>query len=369
MLVCFNTLSADTRAAFENQESNYMTFQSILSHAARRVDYVADEKTYNVHTMNDMIRTKMNDIFGLNYASANTRDRRRAWDAHKKEFFALIEDSIIDRMARGYKENPFFMDWVEYRNLMNGDKNEFKVNDQSLLQVSKFAGNHHDLDRQKVLPGRAFSIPTSWYGIKVYADWEEFANGRIDWADLIDRMYRSVEKARMDAIFAMVSKMKEIAPTDMKLDVNPATTNVNQVVELAELIRSVTGYDVAFVGTRVGLNKLSGMVPYDCWSGDMKNEKNQKGKLGHFEGYTIVEIERVNAYGTHTEITDPNGILILPIDPQFKPIIVVNEGDVIYFEQGANRELHDATVEAELSYQEGVALVANQAFGHLNMVS
>lgn len=368
MLVCFNTLSANTRAQFEN-EANYMDFQKLMQSASRRVEFVAANATYSVAQANEMIRAQMNKIFGLDYKNSNRRDRRRAYENHKHELFALIEDTILDRMNSGWGDNPFFTEWVQYRNLMDGDKNEFYVPDTSLLQVSKFAGNHHDLDRQKILPGRAFSVPTSWYGIKVYSDWEEFAMVRIDWADMIDRMYRSVNQARMDAIYTMFSQLKTIAPTDMKLDVNTSSTTVNQIVELAELVKSVAGYDVALIGTRVALNKLTAMTQYDAWSGNMKDEKNNTGMLGHWEGYQLVAIPRVNAYGTHTEVTDSKSVLIMPVDPEFKPIIVVNEGDVMYYEQGANRELHDMTVEAELAYQEGVALVANQAFGHLNITA
>ena len=370
MLVQFSTLSADSRATFKNSEDAYKQFQGMLSFAARRVDYTdANGDVYSLPKMNGMIREQFNAILGIDYAASDRRTRRRAWDAHCKECYALIEDTIANRMANGWSDDPFFQAWVRYANVANGDKNEFYVPDTALLQVSKFAGNHHDLDRQKVLPGRAFSIPTSWYGIKVYADWEEFAMGRIDWADLTDRMYRSISQARMDAVFAMFNNLKKVAPTDMKLDVNTSSTTVQDIVTYAELVKSVAGYDVALVGTKVALNKLTSMVSYDAWSGNMKDEKNRTGKLGQFEGYDLVEIPRVNKYGTHTEITDNQTILIMPYDPDFKPIIVVDEGDVIYDERGMNRELQDLTVEGELAYQEGIALVANQAIGALNLVA
>lgn len=366
MLVCFNALSPDTRAKFQNDEGAFTTFQRIMNHASRRVEFVAEDKTYSVSQINDMIRAQMDNIFGINYAQANRKERRRAYNQHRLELFAMIEDAIIDRRAQGFGDNPFFIQWAQYRNLANGEKNEFIVRDASLLQVSKFAGNHHDIDRQKVLPGKPFTVPTNWYGIKVYADWEEFAFGRIDWADMIDRMTRSADKHRLDAAFTMFQQLKTIAPTDMKLTLNASTTT-NQVVEFAEIVKSVSGYDVAFIGTKAALNKLTGMVSYDAWSGNMKDEKNQMGRLGHFEGYSLIEIPRVNAYGTHTEITDNSTILVLPLDPEFKPLLVVDEGDVSYYETGMNRELHDMTVEAELGYEEGIALAANNAFGALEI--
>ena len=41
--------------------------------------------------------------------------------------------------------NARFMDLVQEINIANGDQNEFYVEDNSLLQVSRFAGNHHDV--------------------------------------------------------------------------------------------------------------------------------------------------------------------------------------------------------------------------------
>lgn len=72
--------------------------------------------------------------------------RRQAWRDHNKEIATLIEDVIADKMNSGWNTaNARFMEYVDERNIAEGDANEFFVEDNSLLTVSKFAGNHHDI--------------------------------------------------------------------------------------------------------------------------------------------------------------------------------------------------------------------------------
>ena len=73
--------------------------------------------------------------------------RRQAWREHNKEIASLIEDVVVDKMNSGWSAaNAKFMEYVREINLADGDKNEIYVEDNSLLQVSKFAGNHHDIN-------------------------------------------------------------------------------------------------------------------------------------------------------------------------------------------------------------------------------
>lgn len=67
--------------------------------------------------------------------------RRQAWRDHNKEIATLIEDVIVDKMNSGWNTaNARFMEYVEERNIAEGDANEFFVEDDSLLTVSKFSG-------------------------------------------------------------------------------------------------------------------------------------------------------------------------------------------------------------------------------------
>nr|DAY89445.1 MAG TPA: capsid protein [Caudoviricetes sp.] len=347
--------------AFEGKEENISEFNTLLLNTSNRI-----YDKYSKDEANSIIRTQLNTILG--YTDGMTpMKRRQAWRLHAPEIYSIIEDVIADKMVSGWGENPFFEQFCETKNLALGDKNEFYVEENSLLQVSQFAGNHHDIVRQKVGFGKSFTVETSRYAIKVYQDYELFRAGKVDFAKLIDKMYLSIEKYRKDAIYTAFMKAEENLPTDLVIDNQVTEESVSDIIDLAEEIKTVTGKDVIFVGTKVALQKLARTVNYNLWSDAMKDELHKTGELGAWEGYQLIAIPRVNELNSRKEVTDNTKILIVPNDPEFKPIKIVNEGDVAYYETGMDGSKKDMTIDAELAYIEGIAVVINQLYGVVNI--
>lgn len=138
-ITCF---SANTLAQFDNKYENMLTFNSLMMDASERV--------YNKYSKEDtqtILRNQFDKVLGINFKTATKMKRRQAWRDHAKEIATLIEDVIVDRMNSGWNEsNARFMEYVEEVNIADGDANEFYVEDNSLLTVSKFAGDHHDIN-------------------------------------------------------------------------------------------------------------------------------------------------------------------------------------------------------------------------------
>ena len=129
-------------AQFENNYDNMLKFNEVLLDASRNV-----YSEYTKEETDKIIRTQFDRIMGIDFKNASRMERRQAWRDHSKEIASLIEDVIVDKMNSGWNAaNAKFMEFVEEINIANGDVNEFYVEDNSLLQVSKFAGNHHDVD-------------------------------------------------------------------------------------------------------------------------------------------------------------------------------------------------------------------------------
>lgn len=222
--------------------------------------------------------------------------------------------------------------------------------------------------RQRVREGKGFTIDTSKYVIKVYADFELFMLGRVDFPEMVDRMYQSIEQYRMAALFTAFASMDTSLPSDMKTSVAFGTATLSDIIDQIEAVKAATGKDILLVGTRPAAQRLQNIVTYNLWSGNMKDELNQKGVLGNFYGYDVLALDRVNLPGTRTSVfsvADNKKIYIMPVDPEFKPIKRVNSGDVTYFERGMDGTLQDMTIEAELWYEEGIGLVINELFGEI----
>lgn len=359
-LRCF---SANTVAQFDNSYENMQKFNELLINAANRVyvDYSADET-------NQMIRTQADKIFGIDFKNATAMKRRQAYREHSKEWASLVEDVIVDRMNSGWNtSNARFMQFVRDVNIADGDKNEFYVEDNSLLQVAKFAGNHHDIIRQHVKPGKSFSIETSWYVIKTYADYEAFQLGKIDFATMVDKMYATIEQYRYAALYTAFMSADKSLPTDMKLSTDILDSTKNTIIERIEAVKAVTGKDVILVGTRTAIQKLQSTVTYNMYSSAMKDEQNKNGILANWEGYECLALDRVNKAGTRESVfsaDDNKKIFIIPVG--IEPFIIrVNEGDVIYTEAGMDGTTMDMTATADIRYQEGVGVVISELFGEI----
>lgn len=117
---------------------------------------------------NDKIREVMFSILGVD-EHATRKELRRAIRSHRNEVFEVIEETVENLLVSGWGNNPFFNEFVEIKNLSDGDTNEFYVKDDVILTVSEISGNHHDLIRQRLAEGQTFRVKTSWYGVKFLA--------------------------------------------------------------------------------------------------------------------------------------------------------------------------------------------------------
>lgn len=359
-ITCF---SANTVAQFENNYDNMLQFNGVLMDASHKV-YAG----YSKEEADTIIRNQFDKIMNIDFKNATPMKRRQAWRDHGKELASLIEDVIVDKMNSGWTEaNAKFMEFVEEVNIANGDVNEFYVEDNSLLQVSKFAGNHHDVVRQAIKPGKSFRIETSWYVIKVYADFEAFQLGKIDFATLVDRMYKSIEDYRYSALYTVFMSADQSLPTDMKLETAISEATKDAIIEQIEAVKAVTGKEVILVGTRTAIQRLQSTINYNMFSDSMKDERNNNGLLGNWEGYECLALSRVNKTGTRDSIftaEDNKKIFIMPVGGE-KFIKRVNEGDVIYTEAGMDGTTMDMTSTVDIRYKEGIGIVINELFGEI----
>lgn len=138
--------SAHTLAQFDNNYDNVLTFGALMMDAAHGVyDKYSKEDTQTI------LRKQFDKVLGINFKTATKMQRRQAWRDHNKEIATLVEDVLVDKMNSGWTSaNARFMEYVEEVNISEGDANEFFVEDGSLLVVSKFAGNTHDINSNSV---------------------------------------------------------------------------------------------------------------------------------------------------------------------------------------------------------------------------
>ena len=98
----------------------------------------------------DAIRKACFEFLGLTKDSTDKQIKRALNSEKGTQFFEVIEEIVDTQIAYGLSESEFFNDYVESKNMKDGDRNEFWVDDEVLLTVSKVNGDHHDLKLDRV---------------------------------------------------------------------------------------------------------------------------------------------------------------------------------------------------------------------------
>ena len=128
-----------TRNAFENDATQFNHFSKLLVDTAKR-----SVQEYTQEEANKVIVDKFRKALGIE-PTDNAVKVRRAIRANQHLVFTIIEETIEEMIITGWAANPFFMNYVDSRNLAIGDENDFYVADDSILSVSKVSGNHHNI--------------------------------------------------------------------------------------------------------------------------------------------------------------------------------------------------------------------------------
>ena len=154
------TFGATVQSAFDGDNEAFVQFSELLIDSAR-----GEVKDVSAKEASKKIVEKFRAALGIE-PTDRPQAIKRAIRANKDLVFTLIEETIEEMIITGWMENPFFMQFVETKNLALGDENDFYVEDDSILSVSKVSGNHHNMIRQRMGAGRHFSVAGEWFGIK-----------------------------------------------------------------------------------------------------------------------------------------------------------------------------------------------------------
>lgn len=317
----FMQFDMNVKNVFENDESNYDSFNKLM------LDYSHDMLDgISAREANDKIVEIFRNIIGCDEKSTKA-EIRRGIRRNQNLIFDLIEVVIDDALISGWQENPFFKEFVEVRNLALHDKNEFYVPDDSVLSVMKVSGNHHDLLRQRLGAGKTFSVETSWYGIKVYAEFERLLTGLEDFSTLVGKITEAFDRYVNQALYETLIGIGTTLGSQWYKASAINDTTKETLRTLVMDVSMATGSEVVIMGTYAALSKVYDLTNVSWASGDMKNEKYTTGRFGYWEGIRLVELKQGFKLNDTTQYLIANDVLfIMPvgIEPMIK---LVYEGD------------------------------------------
>jgi hypothetical protein len=313
--------------------------------------YRNDVQNYSKGKANEVIRSAFVDIIGSDTPSY--KEFRR----HKTEIFEIIEEVLEQTVVDGLVQSSFFDQFVDYRDEKLGDTKEFYVEDRSMLVVSRHAGNHWDIRRQKLNIGDTFTVQTESLAVAIYTDFKRFLAGRLDWDALIRKVGEGFLNEVNSRIYTSFMNTISTLPTEFKAT---GTFDEAKLLEIAEHVQASNGYaPLVIAGTRKALSKLTGKETLA--SEKMKDQLNQKGVLEYWNGYSLLTIPQSHKANTFDFMIDNDRLMILPAN--IKPIKVVREGEPMIKEVSDGLTNLDQSMEYKFIDSFGVACVFNALYG------
>ena len=352
------------RSAFNDDATQFANFQQLLVDAARK-----QVKEYSAQEANAKIVEKFKAALGIE-ENDRAPQIRRAIRANQGLVFSIIEETVEEMIISGWMSNPFFMEYVETKNLALGDTNDFYVGDDSILSVSKVSGNHHNMIRQRLGAGRHFAVTTEWFGLKIYSDFERVLTGAEDWASFVLKVSEAVNRYLYDALYAALRGAKDNLGANWVKSGALDVANKATLVKLCQDISMATGSEVTIFGARSALSSLSAMADVNWAPESVKQEYySNGGVLGNWEGFKVAEIgqglKRGAAINSATVeyMLDTDRLYIIPTSVSNKFIKVVNEGDTQISQVTDKDTNRDMSYEYEMMFKMGIAVMLSTVFG------
>ena len=288
----------------------------------------------------------------------------RSWRNHKNEIFTIMEDVLNTNLPLAWENSTFYNQFVETKNGALGDKNEFIVEDNSVLVASRFAGNHWDTDRKKLHGKRSFSVDTEWFYVHVYDDLERFLKGIITLPEMVAKMQKAMQNSIDDRIFTAFNGAGTYLPAAFQVS---GTYDRIKMTELIQKVQYASQKNVVLAGTKTALSAIADGINSDWISASQKEELATTGSVLKNTGLGVVGIEIPQTFvrGTYDFKVDNKSIYVLPDNEKF--IKVYFEGDTRARELGST-DTHDQTIDTQIQTKIGVGCVFSNVFGKYTTV-
>lgn len=271
--------------------------------------------------------------------------------------FSLVEELLSATVVEDLQSDEFFNKMVDFRNLAEGDKNVFRIEDNTLYIVSEAADGTQGIRRQRLGDAKEQSIPTSLKVVKIYEELNRILSGRIDFIELVDRVAKSFRRKLLDDVYTL---WNGITANDIGgATFYPAAGSYSESTLLdiiAHVEAAAGGKKATVIGTAKAIRNLAQSVTADSAKEDLYN----MGYYGNFYGTPVVKLPQRHKVGSTTFAIPDNVITVIAGDE--KPIKCVYEGDPIMI-------MGDPNVKGDLSqeyfYAEkyGIGLVLSAGTG------
>ena len=306
--------SSHVNTIFANADTSYDEMKNVMFDLATHRDmYDEDGKIIPRQVAEDNLHKFWMNFFQLE-EKYTPREYNRAMDAHEKEFFQVIEETVDEYIAWGMRENEVFNQLVNAKSRALGQDNLFWVPDRDiLLSVNEVGTSHSDYALQQIGMGKSYTVPVKRYGAAVGMELNAYMAGQVQWDRLISTLAKSFAMKQQTQIYNLVQNAASKLPVTTGFvgtgAFSPATKDA-----VDEIIGNVSaandGAKVVAVGTHNALKQFTKLGDVKWASAQAKQDIYDMGRLGNYEGTDLMAVQQRFADSSlTTKIFDDKKIL------------------------------------------------------------
>lgn len=272
--------------------------------------YSVNGENLSVSAINDTLRDQFKEIAGT----------YNLYRENKTKVYSLVETLLDDILPTKVLQR--YADFAETQTFAQGTKPVF-IRKTGKMRAKQFITKVGLAGRYEVfaLGEKSFEVATSAIGGAAAIGFEEFLDGRVDWAELVNIVLEGMDELILREIAKALMASIEQLPAANRV----AATGFNEE-GMDRLISVVSAYGTPVIYcTREFATK---MIPQEGWISDsMRDERWANGFLANYKGVRVVLLPQSFEDETNaTKVIDPGYAWIMPTGSSEKPVKIAFEG-------------------------------------------
>lgn len=280
--------------------------------------YSFEGKTLSYEAMNETLRAELNELAG-NYS---------LYRENRNLIFSMIEETLDEVLPK--KVIQQYDQFAEVKTFAQGDKPVFRRPLSQRNRAKQFVtrvglAGMYEVFKLGPAENESFEVRTSAIGGAAQIGFEEFLDGRVDFAEvtkiIMDGMDELIYK---EVAAALNASINQLPPANRVAAAGFDEAAMDRLIMIAAAYGTPTIYCTYEFAVR--------MIPQEAWryTEAMKTELWNTGRLASYKGTKVVILEQGFEDETNTrKVIDPGYAWIIPTGADGKPVKIAFEGGTI----------------------------------------
>lgn len=326
---------------------NLVTLAKTVAHAnpSAKTTFSFEGENFSYSDLNDTLRYELNELAG-SYA---------LYRENKNTIFQILEETIDDVLPQKVLQQ--YGQFAEVKQFAQGERPIFtqKITAASKRRAKQFITKVGLAGIYEVfkLDGKSYEIETSAFGGAAQIGFEEFLDGRVEFADVLDILMEGLD----ECVYLEIERALKATVSTLP-QANKVVTNDFIEAEMDRLISIVDSYGskaaiyctFEFAAKMLPLGSAGGN--YDRWSDGMKEAYWNNGYFATYKGHQVIVLpQSFEDENNNTKVIDPRYAWIMASGAK-KPVQIAFEGQTII------REIENADMSREVQAYKKMGVTA-----------